>query len=215
MQAGSRDRLPACVLSWGSDVLTRERIELRAEPASAHGWAETRFWIGCVGVFVTAVVFAFAATTLLLALVLGYRPVVVVSGSMEPSISVGDVVLYERGGDTEVGPGSVVIFADPKVDGGTLIHRVTDVDPVTGDLRTKGDANASADSGVVTANDMIGVGRILVPYVGLPAAWLQTGRPLLAIAFIAIVVLAAWAARWGWYSQFDPWARTTDRKPSP
>jgi signal peptidase I len=196
-------------------VLTRERIEVRADPASARGWEETRFWIGCVGVFITAVVLAFAATTFLLAVVLGYRPVVVVSGSMEPSISVGDVVLYEAGADTDVGPGSVVIFADPKVEDGTLIHRVTDVDPVTGDLETKGDANASVDSGVVTASDMIGVGRILVPYVGLPAAWIQTGRPVLAIAFIATIVLAAWVARWGWSTEFDPWAVITEHEPSP
>lgn len=196
-------------------MLTRERSELRPELPSAPGWAETRFWIGTAGLFVITVVLAFVATTFLLALVFGYRPVVVVSGSMEPTMSIGDVVLYQPGPATNAGPGTVVVFPDPKVDGGTLIHRVDTVDPATGDVQTKGDANAVADSRWLAQDDVMGVGRILVPYVGIPTAWLQTGKPLLTVAFVILMIGAAWAGRWGWYTRFDPWAEATAAEPAP
>jgi signal peptidase I len=188
-------------------MLTRERTEL-APPGlrRSRGWPEVRFWVGTLGVFVTTLVFALISVTFLLALIFGYRPVVVISGSMEPAISFGDVVLYRQQGIDGIGPGSVVIFDDPAAEDGTVIHRVVGVDPVTGNLRTKGDMNPQADSNVVTAETIDGVGRLLVPYVGLPAAWMQTGRPILAVAFIVLAVLAAWTARWGWNTRFDPWA---------
>lgn len=190
-------------------MLTRERPELAPELQPTRGWPEVRFWIGTLGVFATSLVFALISVTFLLALIFGYRPVVVISGSMEPAISVGDVVLYQPQGIDGIGPGSVVVFDDPAAEDGTVIHRVISVDPETGNLQTKGDMNARADSNEVTAETIEGMGRLLVPYVGLPAAWMQTGRPLLAIAFVGLVVLAAWTGRWGWNTRFDPWADHT------
>jgi len=188
-------------------MLTRHSAPLEKDQEAPSGWPEARFWIGTFGVFVTTFALSLVAITFLLALVFGYRPVVVISGSMEPGISVGDVVLYQRSGIDGIGEGTIIVFDDPTMDGGTIIHRVVAVDPENGRLQTKGDMNANSDSTWVTEESMVGVGRILVPYAGIPAAWLQIGRWIPAIALIAFVVVAAWVARWGWATRFDPWAK--------
>lgn len=193
-------------------MLTRDRASA-TETDRPPGWPETRFWIGTFGVFVTTLVLALVAVTFLLALVLDYRPVVILSGSMEPGISVGDVVLYEQSGIDDIGGSTVVVFDDPVIEDGTVIHRVVAVDPETGWLQTKGDRNSNVDSSWVTEETINGVGRVLIPYVGIPAAWIQTGRFVFAVALIGFIVVAAWAARWGWNTRFDPWARPVDEGP--
>jgi len=152
-------------------------------------------------------VLALVATTFVLTVALGYRPVAVVSGSMGPEISVGDVVLYERHDLSDIEEGRIIVFDDPTIDGGTIIHRVVDTDPDTGWLRTKGDANNSDDPGWVTEDDIKGVGRVLIPFVGIPAVWVQTGRPIPAVALVVFILFAAWTARWGWYTRYDPWVK--------
>ena len=188
-------------------MLTDRRTPDATDEQSRSAWDEPRFWVGMFGVFVTTLVLALGALTLSLSLTLGYRPIAVVSGSMEPEISLGDLVLYQPHGLPDIGEGTIIVFDDPVIDGGTIIHRVTDTDPDTGWLRTKGDANADPDSVLVTEDDIKGVGRILIPYAGLPAAWFQTGRHPAAFALIGFILLATWTARWGWFTRYDPWAK--------
>lgn len=185
-------------------MLTRESSPLSDE-LKHNAWPETRFWIGTLGVFVTVLLLSLVATTLLLATTLGYHPIVVISGSMEPGISLGDVVLYEPHDTTDIDEGTIIVFDDPTQPGGSIIHRVIDVDTDQGRLQTKGDANTTPDSTWVTDQTITGVGRILIPYVGLPAAWIQTGHTPYAIALITLLILAAYSARWGWNPQYDPW----------
>ncbi len=53
------------------------------------------------------------------------------------------------------------------------------------------------------------LGRVLVPFAGIPAAWVQTGRFIPAIALVVFILFAAWTARWGWYTRYDPWAKVS------
>ncbi len=188
-------------------MLTERRKRRTADEQPSGGWDETRFWVGTIGVFVTISVLSLVVMTFVPSVAFGYRPIAVVSGSMGPGISVGDLVLYERHGLSGIEEGNIIVFDDPTIDGGTIVHRVVDIDPETGWLRTKGDANANDDSGWVTEDDIKGVGRILIPFAGIPAVWVQTGRPIPAIALVAFIVFAAWTARWGWYTRYDPWVK--------
>ncbi len=188
-------------------MLTERRTPRTADEQPSGGWDEIRFWVGIFGVFGTIFVLALVVITFVLSVAFGYRPVAVVSGSMEPGISLGDVVLYERHGLSGIEEGRIIVFDDPTIEGGTIIHRVVGTDPDTGWLQTKGDANNSNDSVWVTEDDIKGVGRILVPFAGIPAAWVQTGRFIPAIALVVFILFAAWMARWGWYTRYDPWAK--------
>ena len=95
-------------------------------------------------------------------LLLGWSPMVVVSGSMEPLISAGDVVVVEQV-DGLAGPGTVVAFEDGS---GVVVHRVVDVDD-DGVYTTKGDASPRPDPSQTHQRQLIGQGRLVVPYIGL------------------------------------------------
>ncbi len=54
----------------------------------------------------------------------GFRSFTVLSGSMEPAISTGDVVVNERVGPLETRPGDVLTFRDPTRQGRLITHRL-------------------------------------------------------------------------------------------
>jgi signal transduction histidine kinase len=56
----------------------------------------------------------------------------------------------------------------------SVLHRITAVYPHS--YETTGDANRVADSQLVSPSQIRGVGIVVVPFVGLPATWLNEGR---------------------------------------
>jgi signal peptidase len=127
---------------------------------------------------VVATVLVAVAGLVVLALaprLVGFQGHVVVSGSMEPRLSPGDVVLTRPVLPQDLQPGQVLLFPDP--DGGDrlVLHRLVSFDE-RGDLVTRGDANQSNDTTHVPALSVIGQAQLRVPYVGLPAYWRLTGQ---------------------------------------
>jgi signal peptidase I len=118
-----------------------------------------------------------------------WEPVVITSGSMEPLIRAGDVVLIDEPTPERLGPGTVVTFDDPLRPGTLTTHRIVGVD-ADGAFTTRGDANQSVDPAIVTPEAVAGVGRLLVPMIGLPLVWLR-GSLLLFVVWAAATVLAA------------------------
>ncbi len=102
---------------------------------------------------------------------LGWAPQVILSGSMEPRIHSGDVVVTREVPADRLSKGSVITVQDPDHPAQTRTHRVVRRD-ADGTIVTKGDANRQADSSSVKDADVIGLGVIRVPYVGRPAYWL-------------------------------------------
>lgn len=93
---------------------------------------------------------------------------IVLSGSMEPALEPGDVVVVYSTAPQNVEPGDVITY---RRGGETPVtHRVTEV--VTRDdgslaFRTKGDANEEVDAEAVPASALIGVVPTLqIPFVG-------------------------------------------------
>ena len=113
--------------------------------------------------------------------VLGWQASVIVSGSMEPHIDVGDVVLTTGlKTDAPVPVGRVVTFTRPAAASASgretiVMHRIVSAkDNET--YVTAGDANADVDSTTIVREQITGQGRLLVPWVGLPARWAATGE---------------------------------------
>ncbi|WP_051695383.1 signal peptidase I [Streptomyces sp. NRRL S-244] len=132
------------------------------------------------------------ATTLLClplaALLWGWSPSVVVSGSMEPALSRGDVVTVRPVPAHEVGGGAVIAFHDDTHGGRLTTHRAVRRQGTT--YVTKGDANRDPDPMPVTPDKLEGVVSAVVPWVG--AAWLclEDGRwDYLAATVIAYALL--------------------------
>lgn len=118
---------------------------------------------------------------------LGWQPTVVLSGSMEPAIRTGDVVLTREVPADALRPGHVLLVEDPSRPGSRLMHRLDHTDD-DGGLVLRGDANEDADSAPVAAEDVRGVGIIRVPWVGLPYVWTGEGR-YLAVTLTALGLL--------------------------
>lgn len=125
----------------------------------------------------------------LLPLLLGWRPFLIESGSMEPRIDVGDVVIASPEQDPAALLGHVTVFSDPDRPGRYKTHRVVEVAD-DGTLVTHGDANATNDPTPVDPDEVVGIGRLLVQFVGLPVVWARTGEWLWLLLFAASVGLA-------------------------
>ena len=121
--------------------------------------------------------------------VAGWDSHVVVSGSMEPRLAPGDVVLTRQVLPQELQPGQVLLFPDPDRPDRLLLHRLVSFDD-QGALVTRGDANQSNDSVPVPAAGVIGQAELRIPYVGLPAYWRLQGS-WGHIALVAGVLAAA------------------------
>lgn len=164
-------------------VGTDTRRPLDGDPALAAPLSFIRVVVNAGATFVLLLVAGLA----LLATVpraIGYEPVVVTSGSMRPSIDVGDVVVTTPSDGESLDEGSVINF---ELEDGTRMHRLVEV---TGDgYRTAGDANAGADSDLVAPSAVRGIGTVVVPFAGLPNLWVQTGR--WGQLFVSIVLLTA------------------------
>lgn len=163
-----------------------------------------RFGFGLASVFAVSVLLTLAVWATVVPLILGWKPASIVSGSMEPLIGVGDVVVAEPYSNEELGPGTVIVFRDPSKPDGLITHRIDAVDG-QGDYVTKGDANARADSTPIGKEDIVGVGRILVPEIGWPAVWAARGETQSLVLAGVIWLFALYFARWGALERFDPW----------
>lgn len=87
----------------------------------------------------------------------GYKPMVVVSGSMIPVMEINSLVIVEPLDIQEVSIGDIVVYKD-KIRDINIVHRVIE-EVSSGDsrsLRVKGDANSSADGTLVTSDNLLG-----------------------------------------------------------
>jgi len=110
-----------------------------------------------------------------LPLAIGWHPTTVMTGSMEPRVHVGDVVVAAPVAEADLHRGQVLLFDDPDQAGHLRLHRY-DSDAAGGLLVTKGDANPQADSTPVERSAVEGVAVLRVPFVGLPVTWAREGR---------------------------------------
>jgi signal peptidase I len=114
------------------------------------------------------------------------------TGSMEPSLAVGDVVVAAPFSSADPVPvGRVMVFENPALPGRdeVLVHRVVEY-LGHGQYVTAGDANRDVDATPVPSASFRARARILVPYVGLPLIWLARGDFLLGGSILLLTVAA-------------------------
>ena len=119
---------------------------------------------------------------------MGYRPYVVKSGSMEPAIKTGSLVFVNSKYDyNKVEVGDIVAF---KVNEDTLVtHRV--IAKKGGMFETKGDNNDVSDGLTVRRNNFKGLTKFWIPTIGYFLIWLQTtrGRILIITLVLSLIIL--------------------------
>ena len=77
--------------------------------------------------------------------VAGLQVFQVVSGSMEPAIPTGSIVYVRETEPAEAKEGDIIAFYSSSNSGAVITHRVVQNRVVSGELITKGDANAKED----------------------------------------------------------------------
>lgn len=122
--------------------------------------------------------------------VFGYKPEVVLSGSMTPLFPEGSVIYYKYVPFESIQEGDVITFVSGEV---VITHRVVGVDSESQTFRTKGDANPSIDSGSVNYSAVKGkVQRVVLPYFGYAIRFIQENYWVLAVVaailFIGMII---------------------------
>ena len=108
----------------------------------------------------------------------GYGAAVVLSGSMEPAFSTGDLIIVKESADYAVD--DVVVYQDGNM---LVTHRIIAIDGTQ--VTTQGDANNVADP-AVDIKDIKGTVVYIVPAVGKVVSFLKT--PVGIISLVALTV---------------------------
>ncbi|MGO2863620.1 MAG: signal peptidase I [Brevibacterium sp.] len=134
--------------------------------------------------------------TVLVPRIIGAEPYTVVSGSMEPTIPTGSIVVSQKVEPDEVSFGDVVTYQLHSGQPLTVTHRVVAVDIVEGETRyrTKGDANDAEDPAPVRPEQIRGVVKYHIPLVGylgqlVPMGGRQSLATVVGIALIGYAVI--------------------------
>lgn len=179
---------------------------------SRRGWSPTTLYAaGTVSMLVISMVSSLSLWILLPWTFLGWSPTLVTSGSMEPLVTPGDVVMVRPVGPDELVVNTVVLYDRPET--GRVLHRIVQELP-DGTFVTMGDANADADSAFLHTADIEGAAVLAVPWIGRPSLWLAQERTV-AVAATAVSLLAALLlAPRAFDPAFDPWASGTRVNPA-
>ncbi len=114
----------------------------------------------------------------------GKKPLVVVSGSMQPILKVGGILYYEETNIKDFQKNDILVF---ELNDHTISHRIVDIKD--GYFVTKGDANTSIDSYEVNYEQVIGKGtNWSIPYIGYYADFIYTHKYLLFISIFLIII---------------------------
>ena len=122
---------------------------------------------------------------------LGYKPFIVLSGSMEPSITTGDMVFVKETDPDSLKVGDVIAY---KSGSAVVTHRIVEVKSENGETRyvTQGDANNAADQGMVKPADVEGIYQRRIAGAGNLAMFMQTTTGMILFVVCPLVLFVLW-----------------------
>ena len=104
-----------------------------------------------------------------------YQNMTIGSNSMKPYMSKGDVIILEKlkGNEIyELKKGDILVF---RYNNKVIAHRIYKVynDETEIRFRTKGDANEKYDDPIINKDQVVGILRYRIKYIGLPSVWVE------------------------------------------
>lgn len=104
-----------------------------------------------------------------------YYALAIASGSMNPVFDRGSVVIIEQVNDkydnyNKLKEGKIIAF---KAEKNTVVHRLIRIVNVGDEIfyYTKGDANKKEDDYLIKKENIIGIVKFTIPYIGYPTVW--------------------------------------------
>lgn len=142
---------------------------------------DTFHFISLILLFVILPIVLFTLFTSRTALLGGIRSFVILSGSMTPAIPVGSVVYTQV--NKAYDEGNVIAFSRGGV---TVTHRIHDIVKKGSGIvyKTKGDANNTDDSELVSRGNVLGKEFFYLPFAGYVIVFLRT-----VPGFISLIVV--------------------------
>lgn len=138
------------------------------------------------GLWLGALIGIASAVIVIVCLLFQMRPQVVISGSMEPALPVGSLLLVAPTAADEIRPGDIVTVDRPG-GRGLVTHRVVTTSVVDGraTVELKGDVNATVDPDPYVVGSAERV-VIAIPWAGYVAVAVKS--PLIMMALLVAVV---------------------------
>lgn len=126
--------------------------------------------------------------------IFGYRYYTVLTPSMEPELSVGDVVIVKLKNAEDINIGDIITFNPSNDSTAYLTHRVTEKlenyqETGVTCFKTKGDANEVEDGFLIDSIRVIGTVSFDIPKVGYAIRFLQLRWYLVLPLVVMILVL--------------------------
>jgi len=145
--------------------------------------------IAMIAKSITSVIYFMIAVLIsitLLPFVLGYKPVVVLSGSMESVYPTGSMIYYKSVDFKDIKKGDAITF---KLGGATLAtHRVIEKDNENQEFITKGDNNTTIDTKPVPYEAVVGkTGKIVIPYMGFIVTHIKEIPIVITLGMVLII----------------------------
>lgn len=115
-----------------------------------------------------------------------YKVFTVLSGSMEPAVRTGSVILVSPAEDYRIG--DIITFGKFGKSNVPVTHRIAEIEVDQGEILyiTKGDANAAPDARKVNRREVIGKTAVQIPYLGYLVNFIK--KPA---GFALIIILPA------------------------
>ena len=147
-----------------------------------------KVWDVCSTLLVILLVFT--SVFLMGTRIMGYRVFNVISGSMEPTYSVGDLLYVKEVDPKTIQPGTAITFV---LNENLVVatHRVVEVDAENSRFYTKGDANNAVDATPVHFNNVIGVPKFSIPLLGYVSSFIQNPPGTYIAVGIGVVLILA------------------------
>jgi len=121
---------------------------------------------------------------------IGFKCYTVISGSMEPQYSVGDLLYVKKVDVNTIKVGDPITFVLNE-DLVVATHRVIKIDTAEKHFYTKGDANDIADNDPVHFNNVIGVPQFSIPVLGYVSDFVQNPPGTYITIAVGILLIAA------------------------
>ncbi len=114
-----------------------------------------------------------------------YNPLIVLTGSMEPTFKVGSIIYYKEVDFEELKVGDIITFNTK--DNSFVSHRIVSIE--NGLIETKGDQNNTPDPEKVRFEDVKGKdANLCIPYVGHYVKFINENLTICMIVVVAILV---------------------------
>jgi signal peptidase len=123
----------------------------------------------------------------------GWRAFTVMSGSMEPGITTGSIVITRYTHPSRLGKSEIITFIAPTKERPYVTHRITNVEKKQNIIifRTKGDNNDNEDEWALAGGGVVGRMVFSIPYLGYFISFAQSkpGLVLLILLPAAYIII--------------------------